>query len=233
VLPWSPYWGGNVEDIENVLNFAMKRGKPTLIAESSPFGGIELKQVSKDAKLFLTSNEYDHDDWARWFGRVIDIINKYDVGMWCFINCNWEAQPMWHKVGFGESRLSANPRVMSQWHEQIVNNGRKNRKFLSAGSLENCGVDYDTPDVDQPVIESNAKGAIGSNHFYSFILVPFLVVSGAFFIPYFILGGYTSRRRSSSEQERRPLLSSMDEPTRAPPAWSSGPGKPTAGASQC
>lgn len=72
-----------------------------MIAESTPFGGIELKQASEDAESFLANNEYDHDDWTRWFGKVIDIIDRHDVSMWCYINCDWESQPMWHNVGFG------------------------------------------------------------------------------------------------------------------------------------
>lgn len=215
VLPWSPPWGGRASDVEDVLEFAQRRGKPTVIAESSPFGGIELQQASRDAQLFLANNEYDRDDWGRWFGKVVDIIDKYDVDMWCFINCDWESQPMWHEVGFGESRLSTNSRVMAQWHAQIVNNGLAHRKFLAAGSLESCGASPATWSADAPDVDSMAKGAFGSNRFYSFILVPFLVAAGAFFVPYFILGGYKSKRGGTprSRGERRPLLSNIDEPT--------------------
>lgn len=213
VLPWSPYWGGEVSDVGNVLDFAKERGKPSMIAESSPFGGIELKQTSRDAQHFMANNDYDHDDWGRWFGKVLDIIDKYDVDMWCYINCDWESQPMWHKVGFGESRLSTNPHVMSQWHEQIIHSGMANRKFLAAGILENCGVKDAIPNVNPSDVEAGATGVFGLHRFYSFILVPFLVASGAFFIPYFILGGFFSRHGKSSRRERRPLLSSIDKST--------------------
>eukprot|EP00571_Detonula_confervacea_P003907 CAMPEP_0172323318 /NCGR_PEP_ID=MMETSP1058-20130122/48422_1 /TAXON_ID=83371 /ORGANISM="Detonula confervacea, Strain CCMP 353" /LENGTH=452 /DNA_ID=CAMNT_0013039285 /DNA_START=125 /DNA_END=1480 /DNA_ORIENTATION=+ len=218
VYAWSPYWGGSMSDVENVLEFAKKHDKPTIIAESTPFGGIELKQASNDTKLFLADNEYDHDDWGRWFGKVIDVINKYDIGMLCYINCNWENQPMWHKVGFGQTLLSSNPHVMSQWYEKIIKNGVVNRTFLASGSLENCGANPGIIDLDGSNIQSNGKGILGLSHFYSFILVPFLVVSGAFFVPYFILGGHKARSGRSSVRERRPLLSSMDESTRASPA---------------
>jgi len=228
VFPWSPYWGGNMQDVERVLDFARRHDKPTIIAESTPFGGIELKQASNATKVFLANNEYDHDDWDRWFGKVVDVINRYDVSMWCFINCDWESQPMWHNVGFGETRLSSNQHVMSQWHEQIIKHGIANeRKFLASGSLENCG----TPgimDLGGPNNESNnEKGVFGLSNFFSFILVPFLVASGAFFVPYFILGGHRARRGRSSERERRPLLSNMDESTRASPAQTSDSKKPS------
>lgn len=206
VFPWSPGWGGQISDVENVLDFAKKHDKPTIIAESTPFGGIELKQASNETKLYLANNEYNHDEWNRWYGKVIDIINKYDVSMWCYINCDWENQPMWHNVGFGQTLLSSNERVMKKWYEKITNNGVAGREFLFAGSLDDCG----TTKSDQ-IGESSDHFQFGLSHFYSFILVPFMVASGAFFIPYLVLSG--QRKKNSSEKERKPLLSNMDEPS--------------------
>jgi len=203
VFDWSPDWGGRMSDVENVLEFAKQHDKPTIIAESTPFGGIELKEASNDTKLFLAKNEYEHDAWDRWFGKVIDIINKYDVSMWCYINCDWESQPMWNKVGFGQTLLSSNKRVMSKWHEKVTSNGLKDRQFLFAGSLESCG--KDTSDLKDDNIQSTR---FGLSHFYSFILVPFLVASGAFFIPYFVLG---REKKKSKSGERKALLANIDE----------------------
>lgn len=56
--------------------------QPTVIAESTPFGGIELKQASNETSIYLANKEYDHDDWDRWFGKVLNIINKHDISMW-------------------------------------------------------------------------------------------------------------------------------------------------------
>lgn len=209
VYEWSPYWGGTVEHVENVLEFARVHDKPTMIAESTPFGGIELAQASNDTKVFLANNEYDHDDWDRWFGKVIDIISRYDISMWCFINCDWESQPMWHNVGFGQTLLSSNPHVMSRWYETIINHGIGDRAFLGAGSLDSCGPNPSTMDTNDLNIPSQNGYGFGLSHFYSFILVPFLVVSGAFYVPYFILGGY--KRSGRKKSERNPLLSNMNE----------------------
>ena len=87
-----------------------------MIAESTPFGGI----VS----------------WSEWFQPTLDLIQKYDISMFSYINCNWEAQPMWHTVGFGETRLSTNEHVMHQWYKHVILGDR----FLGAGSLANCGM---------------------------------------------------------------------------------------------
>ena len=187
-----------------------------MIAESTPFGGIDLKQASNNAKSFFANNRHDYDDpWDRWFGKVMDIIDKYDISMWCYVNCDWESQPMWHNVGFGETRLSSNEFIMSKWQENIVNNGVANRTFLNSGSLENCGVfadSYGGTDVDDTV-ESTEFGESGSEIWVRvqlFILVPFFVVSGAFFVPYFILGGHKSKCRTATKRERRPLLSGLN-----------------------
>jgi hypothetical protein len=109
--------GSSLQEMREVLEFASSQSKPTMIAESTPFGGI------------MT--------WDRWFQPTLDLIDEYDIGMWCYINCDWESQPMWHHVGFGETRLSTNNEVMHKWNESVLNNPK--RHFLMAGSLLDCG----------------------------------------------------------------------------------------------
>jgi len=137
-FPWAP-WAGQLHDLEEVLEFAMANDKPTMIAESTPFGGIDL-----DAKLV---EEFDLDDaWDRWFQPTLDLIDKYDIGMWSYINCDWESQPMWHNIGFGETRLSTNKLVMKKWRSLILRGG-SGRTFLMAGSLNNY---CESPDAENP-----------------------------------------------------------------------------------
>mmetsp|Transcript_10477 Transcript_10477/g.14994 ORF Transcript_10477/g.14994 Transcript_10477/m.14994 type:complete len:441 (-) Transcript_10477:480-1802(-) len=202
VLPWSPSWSGQVSDVENVLKFAQEHNKPTMIAESTPFGGIELKQASNAAKESINGTS---DPWDRWYGQVIHIIEKYDVDMWCYINCDWDSQPQWHNVGFGETRLSSNKEVMAKWHEQIMN-GQSNRTFLHLGALDNCG----STAVSSKLGSDSDQQWFTPDHFLSFILVPFIVASAAFFMPYYMLGGIRGRDRST-KRERRPLLADINE----------------------
>lgn len=186
--------------------------QPTMIAESTPFGGIELKQTSKETINFVGKPEYDHDDWDRWYGKVIDVINKYDVSMWSYINCNWENEPMWHNVGFGETRLSTNDHVMSQWFQLVAKNGVANRRFLFDGSLENCGT------VPHVFIEDPRYISFNYSHFTLLILFPLLVASGAFFIPLFFLDDKNGRRCKPSEKgEKRSLLARLDENNKSSP----------------
>jgi len=223
-FPWSPYWGGTVKDVENVLKFAKRKKKPVMIAESTPFGGIELREASLEAKAFIAGNPHDYyldDPWERWFGKVIDLINTYDISMWCYIDCDWESQPMWHGVGFGQTRLASNSYVMSRWHDLIVKNGVENRRFLGAGSLENCGLSDDSHSsyTDTATDDNLADTSTGRSFFSRgdimsdtiiFVLIPFLVVSGAFYIPYFFLGGHKSKYGISTKKERKQLLSNIN-----------------------
>mmetsp|Transcript_18874 Transcript_18874/g.40825 ORF Transcript_18874/g.40825 Transcript_18874/m.40825 type:complete len:429 (-) Transcript_18874:47-1333(-) len=135
LYPWaqndSSFAGGRLSDVEEVLAFAKEHGKATMIAESTPFGGIDMRTNETIA--------FDMEDpWDRWFEPVLDLIDKWDIGLWSYINCDWESQPMWHDVGFGESRISSDARVMKKWQD-VVLGGHGARTFLMAGSMKNCG----------------------------------------------------------------------------------------------
>ena len=59
--------------------------------------------------------------------------------MWSYINCDWDSQPMWHNVGFGDTRVASNSIVLENWLRLVTTRKYGNRKFLMAGSLETCG----------------------------------------------------------------------------------------------
>ena len=102
-----------------------------MIAESTPFGG--LNDVTSEMKQYNAL-----DAWNRWFSKVLDLIDRFDIGMWSYINCDWDALPMWKGAGFGQTELSRNSEVMQKWQEFVVN-GSPNRTFLMSGSLRTCG----------------------------------------------------------------------------------------------
>jgi hypothetical protein len=55
---------------------------------------------------------------------VLQLIEDYDIAMWSYINSDWESQPMWHNVGFGDTRLSTNTIVMQLWREHVLSRPR-------------------------------------------------------------------------------------------------------------
>jgi hypothetical protein len=58
--------------------------QPIMIAESTPFGGIHLSRN-------VTGLAEEMDTWETWFGKVLSLIDRFDISMWSYINCNWEA----------------------------------------------------------------------------------------------------------------------------------------------
>ena len=122
--------GGNILDVKEVLEFAKTRKKPIMIAESTPFGGMDVIG-SNVAEEYIDVN--NNNIWDLWFQKTVDIINEYDIAMWSYINCDWGSQPMWKGIGFGDTRLSSSDVVMSHWWDQVLNN---NSRFLLR--IESC-----------------------------------------------------------------------------------------------
>ena len=57
-----------------------------MIAESTPFGGIIEEGASN---LGPNRAGFYGSSWTRWFLPVLTFIEKHDIRMWCYINCNW------------------------------------------------------------------------------------------------------------------------------------------------
>ena len=70
--------------MDKVVAFAKAEGKEVMIAESTPFGGIE-DPASSDWT------------WDAWFGEVLSYIERHDIRYWSYINADWDSQPMWKK----------------------------------------------------------------------------------------------------------------------------------------
>jgi hypothetical protein len=122
--------GGDRKQVKEVLEFAKRRDKPIMIAESTPFGGIYLKDEAGSSVEILNDNV---DIWELWFQPTLDLIHQYDIGMWSYIDCDWNAQPMWKGVGFGDTRLSISSNVMDRWHKQVLSDDSRFTNQLECG----------------------------------------------------------------------------------------------------
>jgi hypothetical protein len=141
LYPWASktgnFAGGSIQYVNEVLDFAEHHDKPVMIAESTPFGGMLWDGNNFGAEcsdLHMSDEPVPNNIWDLWFAPVLDLIEKRDIQMWSYINCDWDSQPMWHHVGFGDTRLSTLDYVMTNWREQVLENPR----FVS-GPLH-CGV---------------------------------------------------------------------------------------------
>ena len=83
---------------------------PLMIAESTPFGGILDETTARSNPDATNRAGYSDSTWSRWFVPVLAYIQRHDVRVWSYINCDWDAQPMWAKfhapgVYWGDSRI--------------------------------------------------------------------------------------------------------------------------------
>jgi hypothetical protein len=117
--------GGTVGDLEQVLQFASDHYKPTMIAESTPFGGIHNNPHI---------NNSETDIWHAWFRPTLNLIKDHEISMWSYINCNWDVQPLWAKAGFGDTRLSTDSTLMDKWYDFVTGS----RRFIRATDYELC-----------------------------------------------------------------------------------------------
>jgi hypothetical protein len=91
-----------IGQITPVTEYARARRKPLMIAESTPFG------------LGTGKGE---ESWNRWFAPCFGFINKYHVKAFCYINWDWESQPMFRGQGWGDCRIQINDLVKVRWLE--------------------------------------------------------------------------------------------------------------------
>lgn len=94
--------------VQPVLDWAVAHGHPIMIAESTPYGGIDTQ----------------HDPWADWFAPTLRLIEDYHIELWSYIDANWTQQPMWKYAGFGNTLLDVNSTVLRLWHSHVLSNPR-------------------------------------------------------------------------------------------------------------
>lgn len=190
-FPWSKR-DATRDDIVEVLQFAQKHHKATMIAESTPFGGITLD------RNITEPYEDMENDWNRWFQPVLDLVDEYDIGMWSYINCAWQDQPMWHETGFGETRLSTNTEVMQKWSSKVLHG---DRPFLLAGSLSQCGNLANLGSGIDPTltdIEDNKTSSYSLGIFFSLLFLTVLLV--------FRIKSKRSYEEKKEQQEKEGIL---------------------------
>lgn len=115
--------------IEEFATFCTNVGHPIMIAESTPFGGILEEKTASLSPSETNEAGISGSSWNRWFLPVIQFIERHDIRIWSYINCNWDAQPMWaknHGVGeaWGDTRIEAHPDIMEKWKQLVLSSRR-------------------------------------------------------------------------------------------------------------
>ncbi|MFH1655634.1 MAG: glycosyl hydrolase [Candidatus Omnitrophota bacterium] len=90
--------------LERIVDFGREHNKPLMIAEATPQG------------VGVTYGDYALE---RWYEPFFEFIDTYDVKAVSYINCDWEALPMWKGQGWKDSRVEANPIIKKRWLEEV------------------------------------------------------------------------------------------------------------------
>jgi hypothetical protein len=85
-----------------VAEFARQHGKPLMIAEATPRG---------------LGTRRGRESWDGWFAPCFGFIDKYHVKAFCYVDWDWESQPMFRGQGWGDCRIEANGLVKARWLE--------------------------------------------------------------------------------------------------------------------
>ena len=98
------YFTNIKEGIERVVKLAKEKNKPLMIAEATPCG------------IGVT-----HDKYAlkRWYKPFFKFIEDNEIKAISYINCDWEALPMWKGQGWKDSRVEVNPVIKKHWSEEV------------------------------------------------------------------------------------------------------------------
>lgn len=124
---------------ERLVNFCNQYQLPVMIAESTPFGGI----VEQLSTVKVNRAGYTGSSWTRWFLPVLTFIERHDVKMWSYINCDWDSFPMWQKnhapgIYWGDTRIEVTTDLRLRWKELILDNPRFNWSDDAEGRVDGC-----------------------------------------------------------------------------------------------
>mmetsp|Transcript_9095 Transcript_9095/g.12619 ORF Transcript_9095/g.12619 Transcript_9095/m.12619 type:complete len:479 (+) Transcript_9095:181-1617(+) len=143
---------GNLQTASEIAQFGKKHSKPLIISESTPFG--------------LGDTESPDTIWNRWFVHVIDFIHKHNIQIWCYINCNWDGQPMWKHQGWGDTRLEHYPQLAKLWATNILHlnsfslSSQQNFDKPSTASLDDDYIDI----ANEQNYDDQQAGSFSSIH---------------------------------------------------------------------
>lgn len=96
-----------------MVNFAKQHNKPLMIAECSPTLGSDLKQ----------------EDKIKWYKTLFKFIENKNIKALCYINANWDEQPMFAQYNWGNCKLNVSEEIEKFWLENI-----KNERFITSKS---------------------------------------------------------------------------------------------------
>lgn len=103
--------------------YARQRGKPLMIAEATPLGG-------------LVGTKDGVHTWESWFRPFFDYIEKNDVRVVCFLPVDWESIETYRGKGWRDTRVQTVPEIRKRWLAEV---GQAKYLKASEGLFETLG----------------------------------------------------------------------------------------------
>ena len=88
-----------------VAELAEKRGKPFMIAESSPW---------------KMPTYFGKKTWDEWFVPLMEFVEEKEVKMLCYINCQWDEMPLFRSQQWGDARIQSDKDLTRLWLKEIT-----------------------------------------------------------------------------------------------------------------
>lgn len=97
-----------------MVQFSKAHNKPLMIAECSPTLGSDSSEADK----------------IKWYRILFKFIQNKDIKMLCYINANWDEQPMFSQYEWGNAKLDVSEVITNFWLENIVD-----KRFINLDRL--------------------------------------------------------------------------------------------------
>jgi len=97
-----------------MVQFAKEHNKPLMIAECSPALGTNATEADK----------------IKWYRILFKFIQSKNVKALCYINANWDEQPMFEQYAWGNGKLDISDNITNFWLENI-----SNERFVNSDKL--------------------------------------------------------------------------------------------------
>ena len=94
--------------MQPVIDLAKQHKKPVMICEGSPW---------------VVQTKYANS-WNLWFAPLFKFIAANDIKAVSYINCDWDATPMFRQQRWGDARLRSNTEVLGRWRQEGASQDR-------------------------------------------------------------------------------------------------------------
>ena len=106
--------------VEDIAEFCAHDDIPFIICESTPIGGL-IDEAHSDR---INESNFTGSSWSKWFLPVLSLIQRRDIRLWSYINCDWDSQFMYRYGSWGDTRLQKFRGISKRWQVEVLESDR-------------------------------------------------------------------------------------------------------------